>query len=165
MNDKIVMFGPAGNSEDFFEAGNKSALEAPKWLREHNLDCYEYQCGHGVKISEDSAEILGKRAKEFNIKLSVHSPYYISLSSVEKEKRDNSIKYIMDTLRVAKIMGADRIVVHSGSCAKMSRKDALLLAEDTLLRTVEKAENGASKTNGYGSATRNPASVLFFNLS
>ena len=31
-------------------------------------------------------------------------------------------------------MGADRIVIHSGSCAKLSREDALELAKDTLTR-------------------------------
>lgn len=140
-----VLFGPAGNSEDFFEAGNKSALDAPAWVRNHGLDCYEYQCGHGVKISDDAAELLGKNAEEHGVLLSVHAPYYISLSSVEKEKRDNSIEYILQTLRAAKAMGADRIVVHSGSCGKITRREALNLATDTLCRALERAEQ-----EGYG---------------
>ncbi len=140
-----ALFGPAGNSEDFFEAGNKSALEAPAWIRSHGLDCYEYQCGHGVRISDDAAELLGEKAKESQILLSVHSPYYISLSSVEEEKRDNSINYILQTLRAARHMGADRIVVHSGSCGKITRLEALKLASDTLYRALDKAEQ-----EGYG---------------
>lgn len=135
-----VLFGPAGNSEDFFEAGNHSALQAPAWVRQHGLDCYEYQCGHGVKISDDAAKILGKNATEHGVYLSVHAPYYISLSSVEKEKRDKSIGYIIQTLHAAKEMGADRIVVHSGSCGKITRREALNLATDTLCRALERAE-------------------------
>lgn len=146
MKDKMcARFGPAGNSEDFFEAGNKSAMEAPAWIRSHGLDCYEYQCGHGVRISEDAAEVLGQKAKEHDILLSVHAPYYISLSSAEAEKRDNSITYILQTLRAAKAMGADRIVVHSGSCGKITRLEALKLASDTLYRAMDKAEQ-----EGYG---------------
>ena len=38
-------FGPAGNSESF---PYKSSVDAPRWLREIGLDCYEYQCGKGV---------------------------------------------------------------------------------------------------------------------
>ena len=140
-----VLFGPAGNSEDFFEAGNKSALDAPAWVRKHGLDCYEYQCGHGVKISDDAAQLLGDAAKEHGVLLSVHAPYYISLSSVEEEKRDNSIRYILQTLRAAKGMGATRIVVHSGSCGKITRREALKLASDTLSRALECAEK-----EGYG---------------
>lgn len=146
MKDKMrARFGPAGNSEDFFEAGNKSAMEAPAWIRSHGLDCYEYQCGHGVRISEDAAEVLGQKANEHDILLSVHAPYYISLSSTEAEKRDNSITYILQTLRAAKAMGADRIVVHSGSCGKITRPEALKLASDTLYRALDKAEQ-----EGYG---------------
>ena len=136
----FAKFGTAGNCEDFYDAGNKSALEMPLWLKNHNLDCYEYQCGRGVKISNDAAVKLGKLAKENDILLSVHAPYYISLSSVEEEKRNNSIKYILDTLNAAKCMGADRIVVHSGSCGSITRREALSLASDTLKRAIDAAD-------------------------
>ncbi len=146
MNEqKKARFGPAGNAEDFFEAGHKSALEAPVWVREHGLDCYEYQCGHGVRISEDAAKSLGASAKEQGVLLSIHAPYYISLSSAESEKRDRSIDYIIQTLRAAKQMGADRIVVHAGSCGTMTRKEALKLAKDTLYRSLD-----AAQQQGYG---------------
>lgn len=133
-------FGTAGNCDDFYDAGGKSALEMPKWLKENDLDAYEYQCGRGVKISADAAEELGKRARENGISLSIHAPYYISLSSVEEEKRDNSINYILQTLDAAKNMGADRIVVHSGSCGSITRREALSLAEDTLRRAIKAAD-------------------------
>ncbi len=140
MKNNKAVFGPAGNSEDFFDAGNKSSLQAPLWVREHGLDCYEYQCGHGVRISEDAAKILGQNARENNIKLSIHAPYYISLSSTEKEKRERSIAYIIQTLKAAKNMGADRIVVHSGSCGSITRREALELAADTLEKAVKAAK-------------------------
>lgn len=136
----MVMFGTAGCCEDFFDAGNKSALEMPDWLTSHNLDCFEYQCGHGVRISNDAADILGERSRLAGIKLSVHAPYYISLSSVEEEKRDKSIDYILSTLNAAKHMGADRIVVHSGSCGSITRLEALKLATDTLKKAVKAAD-------------------------
>ncbi len=141
----FAKFGTAGNCEDFYDAGNKSALEMPIWLKNHNLDCYEYQCGRGVKISDDAAKKLGKFAAENNIILSVHAPYYISLSSVEEEKRNNSIKYILDTLNAAKCMGADRIVVHSGSCGSITRREALSLASDTLKKALDAADE-----HGFG---------------
>lgn len=142
MNTK---FGTAGCCEDFYENGGKSALQMPVWLKEKGLDCFEYQCGRGVKISEDAAKKLGEEAKKNGILLSVHAPYYISLSSTEKEKRDNSINYILDTLKAAQGMGADRIVVHSGSCGSMTRKEALELATDTLKRALVAADE-----MGYG---------------
>jgi len=133
-----AFFGPAGNS-DSFSAKYKASTDAPLFLKEMGLDCYEYQCGRGVRVSDKSAEALRKNAQENNIKLSLHAPYFISLSSVEPEKRDNSINYILQSCDAAMRIGADRIVIHSGSCAKMSREEALELAKDTLVRARKQA--------------------------
>lgn len=131
-------FGPAGNS-DSFSAKYKSSSDAPLFLREMGLDCYEYQCGRGVRVSDKSAEELRLKAQQNDIYLSLHAPYFISLSSVEEEKRDNSINYILQSCGAAMKIGADRIVIHSGSCAKMSREEALRLALDTLSRARKEA--------------------------
>lgn len=93
-SESFAQFGPAGNSDDFFEEGNKSVYDVPKWLEKNGLSAYEYQCGHGVRISDDSAKDLGDIAEGKHIRLSIHAPYYISLSSVEEAKRDKSIEYI-----------------------------------------------------------------------
>lgn len=139
-HEEYALFGPAGNSEDFYASGGKSVYHVPDWLKKHGLFAFEYQCGRGVKISDDSARDFGRLAAEANIRLSVHAPYYISLSSVEEEKRDKSIDYILQTLNVANCMGADRIVVHSGSCGSITRLEALKLATDTLTRAVKAAD-------------------------
>ena len=136
-----AILGPAGNCEDFYAAGHKSSLEAPKWVRENGLGAYEYQCGKGVKISDEAAQTLGENARENGIVLSVHAPYYISLSSTEPEKRDRSIDYILQTLNAAKYMGAKRIVVHSGTAGSITRRDAMELAKDTLLRSLKAADD------------------------
>ncbi|MEG0456738.1 MAG: TIM barrel protein, partial [Oscillospiraceae bacterium] len=125
-------FGPAGNSESFKEKGYKTNLQIPEYLNTFNLNAYEYQCGRGVKISEEAAKAFGLAAKEQNITLSLHAPYYISLSSESEETRLKSVEYILKSAIAANNMGADRIIVHSGSCAKMSREHALSLAKDTI---------------------------------
>ena len=131
-----ALFGPAGNSESFKARGHKHLHEVPDYLLTFGLDCFEYQCGRGVKISEEKAKAFGELAKEKGIRLSIHAPYYISLSSVEEEKRDNSIRYLVDSAKAAKAMGATRIIAHSGSCGKITREHALELAKDTLSRAL-----------------------------
>ena len=156
-------FGPAGNS-DSFSAKYKSSADAPLFLKEMGLDCYEYQCGRGVKVSDKTASAIRANAEKTGIKLTLHAPYFISLSSVEPEKRDNSIKYILQSCDAAMRIGADRIVIHSGSCSKMSREEALELAKDTLTRARKQAvEQGfesvhfcpetMGKTNQLGNLT------------
>ena len=125
-------FGPAGTAESFKAMGYKTSLQVPEYLKKFSLDCFEYQCGRGVNIGEDKARDLGKIAKASNISLSLHAPYYISMSSVEEEKRLNSVNYILASARAVNAMGGDRIVVHTGSCSKISRETALELAKDTM---------------------------------
>ncbi|MBR3909161.1 MAG: TIM barrel protein [Clostridia bacterium] len=125
-------FGPAGNSDSFKAMGYKHSLQVPEYIVKMGLDCFEYQCGRGVNIGLDKARLLGEVAKEKGITLSLHAPYYISMSSVEEEKRLNSINYILASARAVNAMGGDRIIVHTGSCGKITRERALELAIDTM---------------------------------
>lgn len=129
-------FGPAGNSLSFTAMGYKHSLEVPEYLEKMGLDAFEYQCGRGVNIGLDKAEKLGALARDKGITLSLHAPYYISMSSVEEEKRLNSINYILSSARAVNAMGGNRIVVHTGSCGKISREYALELAIDTMKKAL-----------------------------
>ncbi len=129
-------FGPAGNSDSFFQMGYKGSLHIPEYVERMGLDAFEYQCGRGVNIGEDKARALGTLAANKNITLSLHAPYYISMSSVEEEKRLNSINYILASARAVDYMGGNRIVVHTGSCGKISRETALDLAIDTMKKAL-----------------------------
>ena len=131
-------FGPAGRDDSLNLLGYKTTLDIPRCMQEKGLDAFEYQCGRGVNVKTEVANELGVLAKEKGIHLSLHAPYYISLSSVEEEKRVKSIDYIMQSAKAADAMGASRIIVHSGSCSKISREYALELATDTL-RKARKA--------------------------
>lgn len=140
-----ALFGPAGNSESFKAMGYKSNISAPEYVSKMGLDIYEYQCGRGVKVSEDNALAYRKNSEEYGIITSLHAPYFISLSSVEEEKRMKSVDYILQSAKAADMLGGDRIIVHSGSCSKISREEALSLAKETLkIAKSTLNENGLS---------------------
>ena len=128
----VTRFGPAGTADSFKAMGFKKTIQLPEYLSRFDLNAFEYQCGRGVRVNAETVTQLGILCKERDIQLSLHAPYYISLSSVEEEKRRNSVNYIVDSAKAARLMGADRIVVHSGSAGKMSREEALALAKQTL---------------------------------
>ncbi len=134
-------FGPAGNSDSFYAAGNKATVQAPAWLRSLGLTAYEYQCGRGVRVSEDTARAMCDAAKQHDIAVSLHAPYFISLASADPEKRDNSIRYILESARAVTQMGGERIVVHPGGLGGLSRADATQLAMTTLRRAQEALDN------------------------
>ena len=124
-------FGPAGNADSFSET-HKSSLEAPQWLREMGLDCYEYQCGQGVRIREDTALALGERAREAGISLSLHAPYFINLANPDPESVKKNIGYVLAACAAADQMGAARVVVHSGALMGRPRREALEIAKGGL---------------------------------
>lgn len=136
----MIWFGPAGNSNSFYDQGYAHSWQMPQWLFNMGLNAYEYQCNKGVNLKDETAYEIGEKAKEYNIRLSVHAPYYVNLSSTEQEKRENSIKYILDTLRVAKIMGAKRIVMHPGYVKGTTRQTAVELAKATLLDAIKESD-------------------------
>ncbi|MGN0665478.1 MAG: TIM barrel protein [Huintestinicola sp.] len=127
-----AIFGPAGTAESFKTMGYKKSVQLPEYLKQFGLNHFEYQCGQGVRVSDQAAAEIGKAFADAGMTLSLHAPYFISLSSVEEEKRMNSLNYILASAKAAKAMGAERIVIHSGSCAKISREEALELAKDTM---------------------------------
>lgn len=130
-------FGPAGTPESFAAMGYKKPIQLPEYLQQFGLTAFEYQCGRGVRYNVETVTILGERCKEADIKLSLHAPYFISLSSVEEEKRQKSVDYILQSAEAARLMGADRIIVHSGSCSKISREEATVLAMETLQKAQQ----------------------------
>lgn len=134
-------FGPAGNSISFTKMGYKSSMDVPEYIEKMGLDAFEYQCGRGVNIGREKAELFGKAAKIRGIQLSLHAPYYISMSSVEEEKRIKSVDYILQSARAVDAMGGNRIVVHTGSCGKISREHALELALDTMNLALAALDN------------------------
>ena len=91
------LFGPAGSSASFAAEGHTSTLEAPAWLAARGLTAYEYQCGHGLRVKLDTAAGFGAEAKAHGIAVSLHAPYYISLASDDPAKRDNSVRYILES--------------------------------------------------------------------
>ena len=130
-------FGPGGNGDLFYAEGNKSTLQSPGWLEKIGLDAFEYEAGNGINGGEATLRAIGEKAREHHILMSLHTPYFISLSGVEEEKRLRSLEYIRKSLWAAELLGADTIVIHSGSAAKISREEAMALSKDTLVRVAD----------------------------
>ncbi len=121
----MIRFGPSGNSESFYAQGYKSSWQAPAWLRAMGLSAYEYSFGRGIALSEEAAEKIALQARENDIAVSAHAPYFINLANPDPEKREASFRYILDSARLVKCLGGDRVVVHVGAVMKMDRPDAL----------------------------------------
>lgn len=137
-----IKFGPAGNAQSFAEAGFKATVDAPRWLHEIGLNAYEYQCGRGVNIGEETARKIAAQAALHDIAMSLHAPYYINLSNRDEERVQKNIGYVLASCQAATWLGADRIVVHTGGVGKQSRTKAFENTKENvrdILNAVEQA--------------------------
>ena len=154
MNDMTPRFGPAGISDSFAAQGYKTSLDIPAYTAGMGLDALEDQCGHGVRPAEDKARQMAALAAAKGIVFSVHAPLYISMSSLDEEKRLGSIRYLLQSAQLCRALGGRRIIFHPGSCGKQSRAAALEKALDTLRRGVEALDEA-----GYGDMTLCPETL------
>lgn len=164
-----VKFGPAGNPDSFYAQGHKSSLDMPAWLKELGLNAYEYQCSRGVNIGEETARKLGELARENGITLSIHAPYYINLATVDPGLRQKTKGYILNSMRAAQWMGANRVVFHPGSADKQDRPGSLNRARELLREILNEARKiglagikVAPETMGKPSQLGNLEEVLEF---
>ena len=109
----MIRFGPAGlgsvkDAEAVLENYHRMGLRA----------C-EIAFTYGVYIkNKDDAIRICKKAKELDISLSIHAPYYVNLNSSEKAKIEASKKRILDCCEIGELLGARAIVFHPGYYSK-----------------------------------------------
>ena len=110
---RCMRFGPAG-----YPAAGKTPEGALEYTRSIGLDALEVEFVRGARIKPERALEVGAKAKELDIRLSCHAPYFISFNSDNPETREKSIEWVMSTARAAHNLGAYIIVIHAASYGK-----------------------------------------------
>ncbi|MGI6670753.1 MAG: TIM barrel protein [Christensenellales bacterium] len=141
----MIRFGPAGNSQSFYDAGYNATVQAFAWVKSMGLTAYEYSFGRGVSLGEDTATAIGEEAAAHGVALSAHAPYYINLANTDSEKREKSFGYILSAARMLSLMGGQRLVVHPGATRNLERSHAVELCAQGLREArVRLADEGLS---------------------
>ncbi len=130
-------FGTAGQSDSFKEKGFKKMADVPDYIKAFGLSAYEYQAGRGVRLAQETAVSLRENGSKADILYSIHAPYYISMASMEEDKRLNSLNYIRDSAAAIRALGGNRVIFHPGSCGKQSREAAMEKTLRTMRQTQE----------------------------
>ena len=135
--EKEIRFGPSGNSDLFYQQGNKSSLQAPAWLKNLGLNAYEYSFGKGYTMKSETAEKLGIEAEKNGVVVSVHAPYYINFANESEEMIQKSFGYVLTGLKLLKLMKGKHLVFHAASQGKLEREKAISLTEKRLKELVK----------------------------
>ena len=117
MSDTI-RFGPAGTSESFKAMGYKNSKDIPAHTARFGLHAFGVPVRPGVRLSNETAAAIRANAEGLDIRFSVHAPYYISMSSLEEDKRLASVDYILQSCRAVRALGGSRVIFHAGSSGK-----------------------------------------------
>ncbi|MBU1199477.1 MAG: TIM barrel protein [Nanoarchaeota archaeon] len=113
-----LLFGTAGVP---ITSPLPNTLGAIPYVKKLGLECMELEFVRGVKMGAGTARAVGEKAKEQDIVLTAHGPYYINLNSQERPKVIASIKRILDTARVAGAAGGYSITFHAAYYMKMDK--------------------------------------------
>lgn len=104
-----LLFGTAGVP---LSSKDRSSEGGVRRIRELNLGALELEFVQGVRMGEEKARKVGAAAKEDNIALSCHAPYYINLNSRDPEKITASRDRILHTSRISQILGVRSVIFH-----------------------------------------------------
>ena len=93
--------------------GKGSYERAFEILEEMDLDGMELEFVHGVRMSDETRGLVKKQAKDRDLFLTAHGPFYINLNAKEEEKVEASVKRVLDTAQAAYDTGAYSITYHA----------------------------------------------------
>ena len=137
-----LRFGPAGKPLGFRGPMEK----VPEYLASIGLDALEYEAVRGVRISEEKARRLGEAAREHDIVLSMHAPYYINLASPDESVVSRSLQRLRDAMLASEWMGAYAVVFHPGYIKGHKTRQEALKRVITALQSLEEELEGLVTT-------------------
>ncbi len=82
-------------------------------IEDMGLDGMEVEFVHGVRMTEETCQLLKKITDEKKLIFTAHGPFYINLNSKEEEKVEASIQRIIDTATMASKFGGYSITYHA----------------------------------------------------
>lgn len=128
-----LLFGTGGVPVSASDRSTEAGIER---IAELGLDCMEVEFVQGVKMSPEAAVSDGKLAAEKQVVLTAHAPYYINLNSVERQKVHMSKERILQTARIAGLLGARSITFHAAFYLADSPVDTYTAVKRQLLKVM-----------------------------
>ncbi|MDD5337116.1 MAG: TIM barrel protein, partial [Candidatus ainarchaeum sp.] len=132
----MMRFGPAGIPIQC-EGGTAEGIECCKQL---GLGAMEMEFVRGVKMGDEAAKQAGKKAKELDIKISSHAPYYVNLCTSDRVKAEGSKRHIFLAAKATFLANGWITVFHPGFYQKLGKEEAFQAAKKRLLEIKEKMD-------------------------
>ena len=130
----MIRIGQAGIPLSCKGRTNKDGLVYTKEILD--LNAMEIQFVRGLYIiNEEEAQFIKNYSQENDVELHVHAPYYINLA--DDEEVELSFEKIFNSARIADMMGAKTVIIHTGYYGNKNEKKTL----KKITRNVKKLAN------------------------
>jgi deoxyribonuclease-4 len=129
-----LRFGTAGIP---ISTPRPGTLEGLKRVKELGLECMELEFVRQVHLNEESAKPVKESARELDIELTVHAPYFINLNSLEDKKREESIGRILKSARIGALAGAKSVTFHAAFYMGQDKEKVYGAVKENIFRIVE----------------------------
>ena len=97
-------------------------IQGIKDVRKLNLDSLELEFVRSINITKEKAPEVNKIAKEKDIVLTCHAPYFINLNSDNPKTFHASISYIANSAKITSLCGGYSVCFHAGYYMKQDSK-------------------------------------------
>ena len=157
-----IRFGPAGIP---IQCALRTTAEGIRCCHELGLGAMEMEFVRGVRIRIDAAQEAGRIAKDLDISLSSHAPYYINFCTKDERIMSGSRRHLFEAASATSRAGGRITVFHPGFYLKSTPQEAFAVAKKEIASLVEKLRAHGIKTvlgaetvgkkSAFGSLTEN----------
>lgn len=130
----MLRFGTAGVPRS---SPKPDTISGIRRLGELGLNHLEMEWVRRVQVNPRAGERIRKAAREADITLTAHGPYYINLNSPDSAKLEASVKRILDTARQAAYCGASSVTFHAAFMMKSEPEKVYKTVKEHLSRILE----------------------------
>lgn len=131
----------------------RDTIEGIKTIHSLGLNAMEIEFVRGVYMKKEMAVEVGKVAEDLGVRLSIHAPYFINLSSEKEETIAASRKRIFDSAHIGEIIGADAIAIHSAYYGKLDSEKTFDIVKEQFLKILDETRSAGIKNVKLGVET------------
>jgi deoxyribonuclease-4 len=139
-----IRFGTVGSPAGTPRGGTPAAIA---YIRELGLDAFEIAWVQSVRVKDETCAEMKAIGAKYDVKLSVHAPYYINLNSQTSELMAKSDERLLMAARKGYLAGANEIIFHPGSYHEQPPEQVYERAKQQLIELQGKLRQEGVKVN------------------
>lgn len=143
-------FGPAGIPH---AAKERTTIGGIRACAEIDLSAMEIEWVRGVRMGREMARQANETAKQLDIALSCHAPYWINACSPLKDKIAIAVRSLLEAMRVGEAAGCYIAVFHPGYYQKQLPEAVYKRCKETLQTVLDRAKAAGIKNIHLGPET------------